>query len=83
MDASFHGGSNDTIATSSDLSAGAIAVFSRRRPFWPALASSHYTLTFTFGGKGGGRHLTAAALSSRSDVIRIVFSLLMSPSLVC
>ncbi len=44
------------------------------------------TLTFTFGGKGvirSGRHLTAAVLSSRSDVIRIVFSLLMSPSLVC
>jgi len=38
------------------------------------------------GGRGvirSCRHLTAAALSSRSDVIRIVFSLLMSPSLVC
>ncbi len=38
------------------------------------------------GGRGvirSGRHLTAAALSSRNDVIRIVFSLLMSPSLVC
>ncbi len=38
------------------------------------------------GGRGlirSCRHLTAAALLSRSDVIRIVFSLLMSPSLVC
>jgi hypothetical protein len=29
------------------------------------------------------QHITVAALSSRSDIIRIVFSLLMSPSLVC
>ncbi len=38
------------------------------------------------GGRGvisSCRHLKAAALSSRSDVIRIVFSLLMSPCLVC
>ncbi len=38
------------------------------------------------GGRGvisSCRHLTAAALSSCSGVIRIVFSLLMSASLVC
>ncbi len=45
-----------------------------------------FTLTPTGGGKGvmeTCRLLTAAALSSRSYVIKIVFSLLMSPSLVC
>ncbi len=47
----------------------------------------HYTMTFTYGGKEGvirsGHHLMAVALLSRSDVIRIVFSQLISPSLVC
>ncbi len=46
--------------------------------------STHWPLHL--GGRGvirSGRHLMAAAISSRNDVIRIVFSLLMSPSLVC
>jgi hypothetical protein len=47
----------------------------------------HYTLTFTYGekerGDRSGHHLTAVALLSRSDVIRIVFSQLISSSLVC
>jgi hypothetical protein len=45
-----------------------------------------FTLTPICGGRGvieSCRLLTAAALSSRSDVIRIVFSLPMSSSLVC
>ncbi len=45
-----------------------------------------YTLTFTFGGKGGDEKLPSSyggdLLDPPSEVIRIVFSLLMSPSLV-
>ncbi len=89
MDASFHGGSNDTIG---DL-------VRHRRPELRCFLTAAALLACTciiildcthwplhLGGRGvirSGRHLTAAALSSCSDVIRIVFSLLMSPSLVC
>jgi hypothetical protein len=58
-----------------------------------ALSARTYVITWActhwplyLGGRGVIRScslLTAAALSSRSDVIRIVFSLPMSPSLVC
>ncbi len=67
-----------------------ITAFSRRWPYQPSLTSLHETIhTDTYmwvGGRGvmeTCRLLTAAALSSRSDVIRIVFALPISSSLVC
>jgi hypothetical protein len=84
--ASFYGGSNDTIGDLDRQWQPVIPLFSHGgSPIVPHLPHHIrlYTLTFTFGGKGvirSCRHLTAAALSSRSDIIRIVFSLLMSPS---
>ncbi len=72
----FHGGST------SDVGGQRYRRFSRQCPYQPAL----YTLTSIFWGRGAissCRLLTAAALSSLSDVIRIVFYLPMSPSLVC
>ncbi len=67
----------------------------RYRRFLTAAAISARTYVITWdsthwplyvGGRGVIRScdlLTAAALSSRSDIIRIVFSLPLSPSLVC
>ncbi len=68
--------------------AGYITAFSRRWPYQPALMSSHETVHTDPYMWGGGvieacRPLTAAALCGRSDVIRTVFSLPMSSSLVC
>ncbi len=89
MDASFQAGSNDTIDGH---------VRHRRPDISPPFhGGGHigphlrhhmrlFTLTPTCGGRGvieTCRLLTAAALSSRSYVIRIVFSLPMSSSLVC
>jgi hypothetical protein len=83
-DASFHGGSN-----------GNISRYVRLQPssHGGSLIGLHlcyhmvlYTLAFTHRGREVIRsrhHLTAAALSSLSDFIRIVFFLLMSPSFVC
>jgi len=89
MDASFHGGSNDTIGDlvrhrRPELRCFLTAAALLARTCVITLDCTHWPLHL--GGRGvirSGRHLTAAALSSRSDVIRIVFSLLMSPSLVC
>ncbi len=89
MDASFHGDSKDSIGGLVRHRRPDIPPFSHGGgPIGPHLRHHIrlYTLTFTFGGRAvisSCRHLTAAALSSRSDVIRIIFSLLMSPSLVC
>jgi hypothetical protein len=89
MDASFQAGSNDTIGSH---------VRHRRPDISPpfyggspiGLHLRHhmrlFTLTPTCGGRGVieiCRLLTKAALSNRNDVIRIVFSLPMSSSLVC
>ncbi len=88
IDASFHGGSNDTIGELVRHWRPELPPFCHGGgPICPHLHHHIrlYTLTIHFGGRGvirSCRHLTAA-LSSRSDVIRIVFSLLMSPSLVC
>ncbi len=78
------------LATSSDISGRSYAVC-----FLTATALLARTCVITLdcthwplhlGGRGvirSGRHLTEAAISSCNDVIRIVFSLLRSPSLVC
>ncbi len=83
-DASFHGGSN-----------GNISGYIRLQPSFNGgiLISLHfcdhmrlYTLVPTHGGREvirSSHHITAAAHSSLSDIIRIVFFLLMSPSFVC
>ncbi len=89
MDASFHGDSHDTIGDlvrhrRPELRCFLTAAALMARTCVITLDCTHWPLHL--GGRGvirSGRHLTAAALSSRSDVIRIVFSLLMSPSLVC
>jgi hypothetical protein len=89
MDLSFHGGSNDTIGGHFRHQRPEMLMFSHGGgPVGPHLChrKSLYTLTSIFGGKGCDKKLPsaqAAALWSRSDVIRIVFSLPMSPSLVC
>ncbi len=73
LDAFIHGGSNDIIGGRRCHRGGG------------PISPSSYTLTPTCGGKGvikTGRVLMAAALLSRSYVIRIVFSLPMSSSLV-
>jgi hypothetical protein len=88
MDASFHGGSNDTNTIGGHVRCWRPEI----PPFLMAAALSALTYVITckcthnFGGRGvirSCRLLTAAALSSRSYVIRIVFCLPMSPSLVC
>ncbi len=59
-----------------------------RRPYWPALTSAYETVNtglYMWGERAMFKScplLTAAALSSHGDVIRIVFSPPMSPSLV-
>ncbi len=89
MDASFQAGSNDTISRhirhrrpdiSPPFHGGAITA----RTYVITWDCSHWPLHV--GGRGvieTCHLLTAAALSSRSYVIRIVFSLPMSSSLVC
>jgi hypothetical protein len=89
IDAYFHGGFNETIGGRvrhwrPELCCFLTAAALLARTCVITLDCTHWPLHL--GGRGvirSGRHLTAAAFSSRSDVIRIVFSLLMSPSLVC
>ena len=58
MDASYHGGSNDTIVGQSGVGGLRYRRFSRRRPYRPAHETVH--LTSIFGGKGGDKKLPSA-----------------------
>ncbi len=48
INASFHGGSNDTIVAMSDLGGQKFTVLSQWQPYHPALTSSHETVHTEF-----------------------------------